>query len=208
MQDFTQAKRILFNGDSTTDCCRDRSDRHSLAGYSKLIQDYLTGFMPNRNIECFNRAISGDRTKDLLARIESDIADTNPDCISMLIGINDVWRRYDANDPTDIGTFAKNLESILAICKKQTDKVLVLEPFLMRADAAKACFREDLDPKIQIERELARKYGALYVPLDGLFAALEVRDGYTVYSGDGVHPAEAGNAVIARAWLQTTGFFG
>jgi len=75
--------RVLFDGDSVTDCGRDRQDRHSLSGYN----DKIARNAQNAGVEFFNRGISGDRSKDLLARIESDLRDTKPDVVSILIGI-------------------------------------------------------------------------------------------------------------------------
>ena len=100
--------RVLFDGDSVTDCGRDRQDRHSLSGYNdKIARNAHAG------VEFFNRGISGDRSKDLLARIESDLRDTKPDVVSILIGINDTWRRYDENDPTTALAYEQNMRGIL-----------------------------------------------------------------------------------------------
>jgi lysophospholipase L1-like esterase len=66
-------------------------------------------------------------------------------------------------------------------------------------------WREDLDPKIQAVRELAREFGALLVPLDGLFAQASMRAPAGFWAPDGVHPSPAGHALIAKAWLETVG---
>ena len=54
-------------------------------------------------------------------------------------------------------------------------------------------------------RELAREFGAYYVPFDGLFAQATARTSPEYWAGDGVHPTLAGHALMARAWLQTVG---
>ena len=63
-------------------------------------------------------------------------------------------------------------------------------------------WREDLDPKIQAVRELAREFKTLYVPLDGLFAAACTQREPKFWAADGVHPTQAGHALIAQAWLK------
>lgn len=194
---------ILFNGDSITDRLRDRNDFYSLTGYSKIVQDALTDFYPSLNIVSCNRGIGGDRTCDLLARLESELKETKATVLSILIGINDVWRRYDGNDLiTSPEQFEKNYDEIIKIAKKYVREIILLEPFLIPSDPEKAVFREDLDPKIQIVRDLARKYKLDFVPLDGIFAEKCVFVAPDVYSQDGVHPEDDGYSVIAAEWLK------
>ena len=42
-----------------------------------------------------NMGTSGDTTRDLLARWRTDLLDLKPDWVTILIGINDVWRQFD-----------------------------------------------------------------------------------------------------------------
>jgi len=80
---------MLFQGDSVTDCNRNRRSLYDLGnGYVKK----LLG-MAN-NILLVNRGISGNRTNDLLARWKEDTILVAPDFISILIGINEVWHHY------------------------------------------------------------------------------------------------------------------
>lgn len=44
-----------------------------------------------------------------------------------------------------------------------------IEPFALPVNEDRHALHEDLDPKIQIVRRLAREYDASYVPLDSLF---------------------------------------
>ncbi|HET9111251.1 MAG TPA: GDSL family lipase, partial [Ktedonobacterales bacterium] len=59
--------------------------------------------------------------------------------------------------------------------------------------------------KIQIVRRLAREFGALLTPLDGLFAQAATRREPAFWADDGVHPTPAGHALIAQVWLRTVG---
>ncbi|MDD4003232.1 MAG: SGNH/GDSL hydrolase family protein, partial [Clostridia bacterium] len=177
-----QNDKILFTGDSITDAGRDRNDFNSLAGYSKIISDYMQLLYPHLNISVFNRGISGDTTALLLQRIDKDIADTNPSIVSILIGINDVWRRYDSNKPTSVEQFAENYNCLLSKIKKHTFKIIILEPFLLSSDKEKERYREDLDPKINILRKIAHSFNAEYIPLDGIFSKLSIKNGAELYS--------------------------
>ena len=79
-----------------------------------------------------------------------------------------------------------------------------MEPFLLPTMPDKACWREDLDPKIQIVREMAARYADYYIPLDGMMAANCVaKYRPEELSADGVHPTDTGHALIASAFLKT-----
>ena len=194
--------RVLFDGDSVTDCGRDRQDRHSLSGYN----DKIARNAQNAGVEFFNRGISGDRSKDLLARIESDLRDTKPDVVSILIGINDTWRRYDENDPTTALAYEQNMRGILKTVRAFGAKIILLEPFLLPTLERFQIFREDLDFKIDAARKLAREFADAFVPLDGLFAEETLATEPALLSFDSVHPTELGNEKIARWWLERVRF--
>ena len=194
---------ILFNGDSITDCGRDRNDMHSLITYSRAVHNCLNDFYPSFGIESFNRGIGGHLSCDLLERLESELKETKATVLSILIGINDVWRRYDGNDRiTTPEQFEENYDKILKIAKKYVREIILLEPFLIPTDPEKAVFREDLDPKIHIVRSLARKYKTDFIPLDGIFAEKCINTNPAVLSEDGVHPTLVGHSVIASEWLK------
>ena len=203
MLEIKRGSKILFEGDSITDAGRDYADMHSLSGYNKIIG--AAG--AKGGAESFNRAVSGHRTKDVLARIRGELRELRPDVFSVLIGINDTWRRYDgANDPTSGEQFRKNLRGILSAVRGGGAKIILMEPFLLPVDPAKAVMREDLNEKIDVTRELAREFADEYVPLDGLFAEVVLKVPPEKLSADGVHPTELGNEYIARWWLERVSF--
>lgn len=92
--------------------------------------------------------------------------------------------------------------------------MLLIEPFLLPVsgrvkardtytdEEIRKEWRADLDPKIQVVRELARAYGAHLLAADGMFAALAATTGPEHWATDGVHPTPAGHAALASAWLR------
>jgi len=194
---------VLFQGDSITDAGRSRSDDTQLgAGYPALVAAWYTASHPAKRVRFLNRGISGNRVKDLRARWQADCLDLRPNVVSILIGINDTWRRYDSNDPTTAEAYAEGYRAILDAVREAGARLVILEPFVLPAPADRMAWRVDLDPKIQVARSLAREFGALYVPLDGLFAAACTQQPPAVWAADGVHPTPAGHALITRAWLE------
>ena len=84
-------------------------------------------------------------------------------------------------------------------------RLIVMEPFLLPTPPDREAWRIDLDPKIAVARKLAREFDAIFVPLDGPFAAATTRREMGFWLPDGVHPTAAGHALIAQAWLKAAG---
>jgi len=194
---------ILFQGDSITDFERNREDIADLGtGYPLLVSAYMASEYTGIDFTFINKGISGNRVRDLNARWDEDCVALKPDIISILVGINDTWRRYDSGDPTSTEAFEEHYRQLLTRTKNEvTDRIILLEPFVLPVFKEQYQWREDLDPKIQSIRALAREFGALYVPLDGIFAAACMKKPPEFWSQDGVHPTVAGHGLIAKAWI-------
>ena len=124
---------ILFQGDSVTDCDRKFESMIDLGkGYPNMIAGALWAKQPDDGLKFINRGISGNRTKDLYMRWVGDCINLQPDYVSILIGINDVWREFDSNDATPIEAFETNLRNVLDLTKRETDaKIIMMEPFVL-----------------------------------------------------------------------------
>lgn len=195
---------VLFQGDSVTDAGRSRDSDNDLgSGYAGMVAAWFSARYPEQQVRFLNRGISGNRTRDLRARWQRDTLDLHPSWISILIGINDVWRRYDSDDPTSLEAFETTYRQILEMTRLASDaRIILMEPFVLPTPPDRAGWREDLDPKIAAVRALAREYNTLFVPLDGLFAAAAAQRPMDFWLPDGVHPSPAGHALIAQAWLR------
>lgn len=196
---------ILFQGDSITDAGRNREEPENLgAGYALMIAGWFKALYPEINSAFLNRGISGDRVTDLKARWKEDCLDLKPDLVSIMIGINDCWRRYDSNVPMPVEIFEANYREILVQTKNSlTAEIVLCEPFLLPVLEGQEEWREDLDPKIQVVRKLAREFNTILIPYDGIFAQATTGQKPAYWLSDGVHPTEAGHALIAREWLKT-----
>jgi lysophospholipase L1-like esterase len=200
-----QGDIVLFQGDSITDAGRNRESGTDLGkGYALMTAGLFNAAHPDKRVTFFNRGISGNRVKDLQARWQADCIDLRPNWVSIYIGINDCWRRYDRNDPTSVQQFEAGYRELLVRTKEELGAgIVMLEPFVLPVPADRKAWREDLDPKINVVRELSREFGALLVPLDGLFAQASMTAPPEFWAPDGVHPSPAGHALIAKAWLST-----
>ena len=187
--------RILFQGDSITDAGSYRKEYPEITGYCKLVAEIL-----GTEHQYFNRGVSGNRSCDVLARYEDDIKAIAPDVMTLMIGINDVWRRFDACIYESAEEYGKNVREILTRLKKDYPgvKIILIEPYLV-PHAQKNYFRPVLAEFIQEIRAIAVELADGFVPTDGILAKANMKIPAQLLSADGVHPAEAGQQVIAEA---------
>ena len=197
--------KILFQGDSITDAGRDKRNYHNMGwGYPKYASELIAAAHPELDIEFINFGISGNRTCQLFDRLYPDAIAFQPDVISILIGINDIWHRYGTDKiATTDAQLELNYRSILERIKKETNaKIIILAPYLLDCDD-KEHMREDLKTVLPIVRKLADEYADAYVPLDELFEeALKTQPEPRFYSGDAVHPNENGARFIAKHYAE------
>ena len=195
---------VLFQGDSITDAGRFDSPDGMGFGYANLAAAWFSALYPEKHVRFINRGISGNRVVDLTQRWQRDCLDLKPDWVSILIGINDVWRHYDSNDPTSVEAYETGYRALLQRTTTQLPnaRLILCEPFVLPVPADRAEWRVDLDPKIDAARRLASEFHAIYVPLDGLFAQAATQAAPAFWAEDGVHPTVAGHALMAQAWLR------
>ena len=197
--------KILFLGDSITAAGRDNRNYHNLGtGYPKYAAEHIRAAFPNTDFEFINLGISGNRTSQLFDRLYSDAIAFAPDVISILIGINDIWHRHDANKiATTDAQIALNYRCILERLKRETNaKIVMLSPYVLDAED-KDYLREDLVTVLPIVRELAEEFADVFIPLDLHFGeALKTQPEPLWFSGDGVHPNENGKAFIGKLYAE------
>lgn len=198
--------KILFQGDSITDAGRDRNDIHNLGnGYPKYAAKFLAEKYTDIDFEFIDLGISGNQTKDLVARLDTDFIDIQPDIVSILIGINDTWHHAEQKDWIPNEVFEERYRTVLTAIKEKTNaKIMMMEPFLIPTED-KAFFREDLAPKIEIIRKLAREFADIYLPTDGLLASAFIGDDPLSYAADGVHPTAKGAEFIGTLYCEYIG---
>lgn len=193
--------RVMFTGDSITDCHRRETDNPLGYGYPLLVAGQFGFAHPDRQPVWSNSGISGDTLAGLGGRWQADVLAARPDVVSILIGINDTGYRYSFGHPevTPVeyrAGYRRLLEPLDGV------QLVLIEPFLLPVKEEQRAWRPDLDAKIQVVRELAHEYGAALVAADGMFAELAARNSPEHWLFDGVHPTPAGHQALAEAWLR------
>ena len=208
-------KVIVFQGDSITDTGRVRdNDLNVGTGYANLVKSYLSAEEPYK-YKFYNRGISGNRVVDLYARIKLDMINLNPDYMSILIGVNDVWHEYTRQN----GVSAEKFEMVYGLMIEELQqalpnlKLMILEPFVLPGSATENTeehphrwefFRSEVELRAQAAKRIAEKYNLPFVPLQEMFDkanASAPESGY--WLRDGVHPSHAGHELIKQQWLKT-----
>ena len=197
---------VLFIGDSITDSGRDRDDPASLGGgYASMAAGRYAAERPTSQVRFVNRGISGNRAVDLRARWAADCLAVAADVVSVLVGINEVWRRFDRDDPTPHAVYEDHYRTILGQAADQGATLVLIEPFLIPVREDQLAYRADLDGKLAVVRGLAADFGANLVPADSLMLQAAAAGGPRKWTDDGIHLTTAGHALLAHAWLTAVG---
>ena len=207
-------KRILFQGDSITDCGRSREVLTDVGnGYPYLVRAHY-GLEKPGQFEIVNRGISGNRSVDVYARIKADIINLKPDYMSILMGVNDVWHELAIQNGVDTPKFEKIYTMLIEeVLEALPDiKLMILEPYALPGSATEGTledgadkytvFRKDTEDKAAACRRVAEKFNIPFVPLQAKLDAMANAYGTESVSGDGVHPNVTGHLLIARAWME------
>ncbi len=200
---------IVLLGDSITDMARTRDvdgEYHSYGnGYAFFLEGELATKYPHEH-KIYNRGISGNRIVDLYARIKSDCWNLQPDFISVLIGVNDVWHEIVANNGVDLDRYERFYRMLIDDTKARFPNVkfMLLEPFILEGRETVAYLDkfDQIHAFAKVVKKLAEEKGCTFVPLQARFDELAAKDGAAHYIFDGVHPSVAGAKIIAEEWLK------
>ena len=206
--------KFVLQGDSVTDAGRVRPVAEGLfnphgTGYPNVVQGLLTSVYPDYMIRVVNMGVSGNTSRDLLARWQTDTLDLHPDWVSIMIGINDIWRQFDVQQIPEAGVgpeeYRANLQKILDMTKPVVKGIVLMTPVfweLNTQDAMAARARE----YGAICRELAEKNGVLFADAQA-YADRVLKHCHPAYiTWDRVHPNIPGHNVLAHALLDALDF--
>lgn len=208
-QYFKDGAAVVFYGDSITDAGRRYEEEGNLGnGYPAKTAAIYNALFAGAQVRFYNKGISGNRSIDLLKRYDAEIKPLAPDFISILIGINDTWRRYDSNSITTAEEFENNYRTLLTRIREDLPqcKIMMIEPYLLESDPSKLVWLEDLNPKLEAVHRLKDEFADYYLPLGSIFkeaVASGIPDAQI--SADGVHPADYGHGMIALEYLKVLG---
>lgn len=199
-------KKILFQGDSITDCGRARDrDTFRGTGYPALITAKLNFENPGE-YHIINRGISGNRIVDLYARIKADIINLAPDYMSILIGVNDVWHEVSRCDGVDAEKYERIYDMLITEVKAALPdlKIIIMAPFVTKGTATEAAwdtFSTEVAKRAAAAKRIAEKHNLKFVETQSEFDKALTLHAEPYWTVEGVHPTEAGHALLAKLWV-------
>ena len=143
--------RIVFAGDSVTDMGSVNPVGEGLFdnlghSYVRIIENLLAALYPEVHLRITNCGISGNTSRDLLARWERDVCALNPQWVSICIGINDVWRQFDSPAMPDQMVppeeYRENIRKMILTEKPHVKGIILMTPYYMDRMQATSCARE------------------------------------------------------------------
>lgn len=201
---------LLFIGDSITDCGRARpvGERAGLGeGYVSLTNSLFAACHPETPLRILNTGVSGNRITDLKARWTTDVLDLKPDWLSMMIGINDVWRQFDNPldpAPVTIDRFERVYRELLQKTRPDLKGLVLMKPFYLETNTSDP-MRAEMDRYGKVVERLAEEFDAIFVDVQAAFDQYLAKRPTQTLCSDRVHPNQTGHLIIARAFFNAVG---
>lgn len=211
---FEKNDRILFTGDSVSDFGRRRPVGEGLGegvgpGYPRDVESFLNVFYPELNLRITNTGNSGDTSRDLLKRYNDDVVALKPQWVSILIGVNDVWRQFDEPSIPDghilPDEYRSNVSEMIERVKDTTKGIFLMTPVYMEPNRDDP-LRKRLDEYGIILKSISEKYDCIFVNLQSAFDKYLQHRHSSFIAWDRVHPNRTGAMIIANEFLKHTGF--
>jgi len=203
---------ILFQGDSITDAGRDRRDEADSnsqsalgTGYALFTTASILANNPDKELNLYNRGISGNKVFQLAERWEKDCFALQPDILSILIGVNDFWHTKSGGYKGTIDIYATDYQNLISRTKKALPevKIVILEPFIIHGGTAlDNTWENDFAPYRKAAKKIAVDNDLIFVPLQSVFNEALKHASAEYWGKDGVHPSMAGAQLMSQAWLK------
>lgn len=208
--------KLVMIGDSITDSGRTRPVAEGLggelgAGYVGLVAATLAAACPAQGIRVVNVGSSGEQVRHLKLRWKTDVLDLKPDWLSIMIGINDVWRQFDRplqpEQHVKLPEYERTLDELVRTTIPGLKGLVLMTPYVIepsRRDPMRAL----MDRYGAAVKKIALRHGAIFVDTQAAFEAVLKHMHPMALAWDRIHPGLAGHMVLARAFLGAIGVKG
>jgi len=182
-------------------------------GYLTLINLTLAQQYPDLKLpKIANVGISGQKAEDMVKRFEKDVVTKKPAVVTISVGINDVWHRVKApHDDAVLAAYKANVTKMVDLAQAAGIKVILIAPTVITEDPA-AEGNQRLKLYVAAEKQIAAEKKCQFVDLHAMcLTALEKKPEdlkaakKNWLTGDGVHMAPKGNAIMAIGVLRALG---
>lgn len=209
---FQQNDRVIFVGNSITEA----------GHYVSYIYLYYMTHFPDRKIVILNGGIGGDKSSEILRRLDYDVLAKKPNTVVLTFGMNDTgYFEFFANDAdkTAKDRIEASRKSYVEIEKRllqqpNIKKILMTSPpYDETAKIGGNVFtgkHKAMQEIANFQEAAAKKnnwgFADLFRPMTALNQKLQEKDStFTLIGGDRVHPGPAGHLVMASFFLKDQG---
>jgi lysophospholipase L1-like esterase len=211
---FEKDDKLVMIGDSITDCGRGRPAGEGLFdpygnGYVNMVKAFLDAQYPESPIRVINVGSGGFTVRNLDERWQEDVLDQKPDWLSIMIGINDVWRQFDSPKMTEghvgLEEYEATLEKLIAAALPGLKGLILVTPYFIEPNLSDP-MRARMDEYGSVVKAMAKKYDAVLVDTQAGFDRMLEHMHPMALAWDRVHPNSSGHALIAQCFLKAIGF--
>lgn len=210
---FEKNDTVLFIGDSISDYERKRPVGEGLfnawgRSYVADAASLMCCMYPELNLRVINMGIGGNQIRDLDRRWQTDVMDLKPDWVSILIGINDVWRQYDSPQMPEthvpLDEYRATYEKLIQETLPHVKGMILMTPYYMETNRLDQ-MRATMDKYGAVVKELAEKYHLTFVDLQAGWDRLFEHMHSTNIAWDRIHPNQIGCMYIAKQFVKAVG---
>lgn len=205
--------KFIMAGDSITDAGRTYPQGEGLFnpygnGYVHFVNAMVNAVQLDNPVRFVNMGIAGDTSRDLLNRWEKDILDKSPDWVSVMIGANDVWRKFDSElypeNQVDKDEYRDNLNKMITMTGNEVKGFILISPFFCDLNK-KDKMRAELDQYIDIMKQTAVKHDCFMIDVQASIDSYLNHHHSSAISWDRVHPNDVGHMIVARTVVKKLG---
>ncbi len=203
---FKEKQRLVMIGDSITDVGRARPIGQNAGlgnGYVMLADAMLKVRYPKLKLDIYNMGISGNRVTDLRDRWQSDVIELKPDWVSVMIGINDVWRHFDRplGEQVDIDEYETVLDALIEKTLPHVEGMILMTPYYLESNKNDP-MRSMMDEYSAAVKKIADKHNTIFVDIQSAFDEFLQHVPTQSLCGDRVHPNMTGHMLMAEKFLE------
>jgi len=205
---------LVMIGDSITEWGREQPIREDTleslgSGYVHFAGCLIGAAYPELHLHILNMGVGGNTVRDLAARWQRHVVAFRPDWLSIMIGINDVWRRFDPGIPDgqqiSLEEFTGTLETLIQTTRPQLKGLVLMTPYYVEPDRSDP-MRAMMDRYGEAVRQLAVKYEAEAADTQAAMDRALQEYSPAELAGDRVHVNAVGHMILARAFLKAVDF--
>jgi lysophospholipase L1-like esterase len=159
---------------------------------------------PELNLTIHNRGISGNKVHQLAARWDRDCIALQPDILSILIGVNDIWHGLNGRYDGTVKTYENDFIALLERTRKSlpNTRIIICEPFVLKCGAVNDKWFPEFDHYRESARKVSDRFEGIFVPFQSMFDEAVKYAPAKHWAGDGVHPSSHGASLMAHFWLK------